>query len=57
MHGLTWSELVELGAPKTEGQFLTSGPMSNFSIFLKQNMIFLNELDPLDYVKIWTALC
>jgi hypothetical protein len=28
---MTWPELVELGAPKMEGQFLASGPMSNFT--------------------------
>jgi hypothetical protein len=35
MHGLTWSELVELGAPKMKGQFLASRPTSNFNCFLK----------------------
>ena len=53
MHGLTWPELVELGAPKMEGQFLASGPMSNFNkktFLIKYD--FFNELDPLDYVEI-----
>jgi hypothetical protein len=32
MHGLIWPKLIELGAPKMEGQFLTLGPMSDFKL-------------------------
>jgi hypothetical protein len=38
MHGLTCSELVELGAPKMEGQYLASRSMS-YSIFFKHLFI------------------
>jgi hypothetical protein len=37
IQGLTWSELVELGAPKMEGQFLASGPMSHLGEFTREN--------------------
>jgi hypothetical protein len=35
IHGLTWPELVQLGAPKMEGQFLASGLVSYFNYFKK----------------------
>ena len=31
MHDQTWSELIELGAPKMEGQFLALGPIPEFN--------------------------
>jgi hypothetical protein len=46
MHGLTWSELIELGAPKMEGQFLALRLMSNFIIknfFLINYVFFLQR--------------
>ena len=43
---MTQPKLIELGAPKMVGQFLTSGPMSSF------NMIFFSEPYMLGYVKI-----
>jgi hypothetical protein len=51
---MTRPELVELGAPKMEGQFLASGPMSYFTIktFLNKVCFIFSELDPLDYVEI-----
>jgi hypothetical protein len=58
MYGLTWPELVELGAPKMEGQFLASRPMSNFNkIKIKNFDFFFNEPNPLDYVETPTTLC
>ena len=53
IHGMTWPTLVELGAPKMEGQFMASRPMSHFN--LKKKLIeydFFSELYPLDYVEI-----
>jgi hypothetical protein len=40
-----------LGAPKMEGQFLASGPMSCFTkkTFLNKVWIFGSELDPLGF--------
>jgi hypothetical protein len=35
MRGLTWPELVELGAPKMEGRFLASGSMLDFNKLFK----------------------
>jgi hypothetical protein len=39
LYVMTWPELVELGAPKMEGQFLASGPMSCFT-----KTTFLNKV-------------
>jgi hypothetical protein len=49
MHGLAWPEFVELRASKMKGQFLVSGPMLDFNVFLKKTW---SKLDLLDYVKI-----
>jgi hypothetical protein len=54
---MTRPELVELAAPKMEGQFLASRPMSYFTKKIsKIKYDFFSELDPLDYVKILTIL-
>jgi hypothetical protein len=50
---MTHPELVELGAPKMEGQC----QISLKNIILKWSMIVFTKLDPLDYVEIYTALC
>jgi hypothetical protein len=47
MHGLTWLELVELGAPKMEGQFLAYEPMSHFKkneLFTKIWLFSMNQI-------------
>jgi hypothetical protein len=50
---MTRSELVELGAPKMEGQFLAWRPMSYFIKKAFFNKVwFFGEQDPLDYVEI-----
>jgi hypothetical protein len=51
---LTWLELGELGAPKMEGQFLASGPMSDLNkktIFIKK-IFFSSKPNPLDSAEI-----
>jgi hypothetical protein len=52
MHGLTWHELVELGAPKMEGQFLALGPMPYFNYIYITKYNFFQRTRLLDYVEI-----
>jgi hypothetical protein len=52
---MTWPKLVELGAPKMEGQFFCLGPNIIFQIFyFEKNFLnkihIFSKLDPLDYV-------
>ena len=56
---MTQPELIALGASKMEAQFLAWGLMSYFikKKAFKIKYDFFSELDPLDYVKIQTALC
>jgi len=49
VHGLTWPELVELGAPKMAGQFLALGPMSNSINKLKKGLCGNVNSSMLDY--------
>jgi hypothetical protein len=55
MHGLTWHELVALGAPKKEGQREISRNRFEKKIIVKK--LFFSEPNPLDCVEIWMALC